>query len=731
MYAIGNIGPRRGAVEAGEGSAVEQATRKRSCRAAWLAACATCSWLLLGPPLARAEEPAPPADEPACDGEDAQDPACQEVEATTVIVGKRPPPPGTITQVDAREISLRGARNLPEAIAAEPSVDIQQGPKAGATLQIRGFDERSVLVTIEGIPIREVYDGHFDISSLPVFSLGSITLERGIASLAHGPNSAGGVLALRVPAGCDGAVDASLYGGRPHDGALLLYGGRLRACTRLSDFTLQLGAGYERADGYVIADDFEQTEQNAQYHEDGGLREGSDYARSSVALLAKYAPRRNQSLSLFVDLIDSPRGIPPFEGSGYVRYWRFSDYDTALVGLSGVYGPALEDLSSSWGFLEVRGQLYVHVHRDELRDYEDASYTHLTTNPLAWFVASAYANESYGAAVQASWSLNDGNRLDASLRYNLDVHRQREIPVPRGGAQTTWTPFERYSAHTYSAALEDTQVLGAWRLSGGLGVAGLSLGTEEIRETSYAVDDRVIPAFEGRLVAECSVAEGLQLVAAAGHKVRFPMLKELFSNSLGGNPDLDSERAWMVEAGFDAKGFPVAGLEASARGFFNSIEDLIDKYRDAYANVGQALTAGVELEVRYRPLGWLQLLAGYRYLYSRDLDRDRPLDYRTPHRVLAGARALTDFGLTGGVQVSYSSGQQAYYFDTLSGVWIEDRLAGYVLLGAHLRYDFAFDEVSALYAYVDGLNLLGADYNVGSFEPRPGREFVFGLGGRM
>ena len=100
-------------------------------------------------------------------------------EYRATVVARRPPPLGTRTKIDARELTLRAATNLSEALELETSIDIQEGPKSGSELQIRGFDERAVLVLFEGIPIREAYDGHFNIASLPAFALGGIDIERG------------------------------------------------------------------------------------------------------------------------------------------------------------------------------------------------------------------------------------------------------------------------------------------------------------------------------------------------------------------------------------------------------------------------------------------------------------------------------------------------------------------------------------------------------------------------
>jgi iron complex outermembrane receptor protein len=649
--------------------------------------------------------------------------------AATAVV-ERPHSLGTYSRIDADDISLGGARNVPQALAMEPGLEVHESPKAGGTLEIRGFDERASLLMIEGIPIREIYDGHFDISSLPAFSLESIEMERGVTSLLYGPNTAGGIVSLRVPSKCDETVDASIYS-RTRLEKPRLGGGRLGACAPISDFTLHTSAGYEISEGYILSDDYAETEDNAQFHEDGGTRDGSDYEKGSVALLAKYAPSKNKNISLFLNGIHSPRTIPPFEGSGYTRYWRFTNYDTLLAGLSGAYRPESDQLPLEWGFREVRGQLYVHLHRDEIQDYEDATYERLTTNSLAWFRASAYANETYGAAVQSVWSLNRNNQLETSLRYNLDFHRQREQPVPGDEEETDWKPWERYSSHIFSAAVEDTQFIGPVGVTAGVGASGMSLLAEEINEKSYPVEDRIVPAIEGRLVTEWQVLNEISLMAAIGHKVRYPMLKELFSNNVGGNPDLKVERALMAETGFDTSGLFAKGLEVSTRLFFNSIEDLIEKYRnDVYANVGQAVTAGTEIALKYQPVEFLELELGYRYLYAYDLEHDHPLDYRTPHRVIEGVRVLTGFGLTWALDAAYNLGQRGYYTD-INSEWVEERIPDYIVFNAHIRYELLLGDIVTAYLFADGFNLFDIDYYNGSFEPRSGREVILGLGGRL
>lgn len=667
------------------------------------------------------ESAVPAAAEASVEEED----AAPDYKAT--VVARRPPPPGTRTEIDRHEMDLRGATNLPEALEMESSIDVQEGPKSGSVLQIRGFDERAVLVLFEGIPIRESYDGHFNISSLPTFALGRIDIERGMTSLLYGPNSGGGIVSLNAPDACSDTADVRLFAGDPYKGSFLRYGTAGSVCRKIGPFSLFLSGSYDHSDGYLLSHSYKPTEKTAAYHEDGGIRDGSEFSRLSAAMLAQYAPERNKKVSFFLNYVHSPRGVPTFEGSGFTRYWKFREYNTVLAGLSGVIGPKLAP--KSWGFRQARLSLYTHQHFDELNDYEDATYSALTTNTQAWFVASGYDNATYGATAEASFSLNEGNVLRFSGRYQFDKNVQLEIPVGKTYAKDSWSKPDEFSSHSFGGAVEDSQVFGNWRFLLGVGGSGMKLRSQIYGGKEFEAKDRTIPAVEGRLVAERSVGENFVLMAAAGRKARLPMLKELYSNNVGGNDKLKAEFAWMAETGMDFSSKEI-GLEASVRAFFNAIEDLIEKRYDTYDNVGKATTAGAEIEAKYSPLSFLQFTLGYRYLYSRDEERHRELDYRTPHKLRVSARYIAPFGLTATLSGIYNATQHAYYtdIDTL----IRDTLPGYFLLNASLRYDLTFGKRDwGLYVFANAKNLLDANYCVGSYEPRPGREFMFGIGGRL
>ena len=130
----------------------------------------------------------------------ATEPAPEEDEVIVRSTAIRPP--GTTARIPRREMIERGAVNLGEVLQTELGAEVQLGPKDGATLQLGGFDQKSTQVTIEGIPVLESYGGFIDLSLFPVGLFASVELERGIVSVTAGPNTQGGVLTLRLGAGC-------------------------------------------------------------------------------------------------------------------------------------------------------------------------------------------------------------------------------------------------------------------------------------------------------------------------------------------------------------------------------------------------------------------------------------------------------------------------------------------------------------------------------------------------
>jgi len=517
--------------------------------------------------------------------------------------------------------------------------------------------------------------------------------------------------------------EMKLEGGDPYHQRLLDHAGQLRLARQIGPWSFMASGALSNSDGFVVSHDFKPTDDNHEFHEDGGLRAGSDYSKSMLMAKATYAPRAGLHVSAIGHAFFQDRGIPTFEGGGYTRYWRYTAYDTYLAGLVVDYRP--EDVTSPWRFAGIETAVYASRHDDTIEDYQDDTFKELTTNPLAWFVASAYCNQSYGAVATPRWQLTDANKLLVSAAANYEANYQRTIPVSADHINDEWTPWETFSSTTFNLAAEDTHQIGPLRVTAGVGGNGMTLLAEEIRGTSYPVSHRVITAVDGRLFSDYEIFDDVRVLLAGGHKTRYPTLKELFSNVVGGNRDLDPEQAWMSEAGVDWRA--PARVRLNGRLFYNAVRDLIDTRYNAYANVKRATIAGTELSAAWSPMTWLKLQGQYTYLYAHDDIEKRALDYRSPHSVGLDARVNAPWGTEAGVQGLYRSGQRAYSFDGISNEWQKDRLPGYVLVNAMVRHSVEFESPYAVSVFLRLRNIFDVNYVRGSFAPEPGRQIFAGL----
>ncbi len=661
----------------------------------------------------------------------------EPVQYQSLVVARRSAPVGTTaTTIAVNESRTIGAASIADILQASPMVDVQVHPKTGATLQLRGFDEKSSLMEIEGIPLRGFYDGHMDISAITAQAISAIQIERGITSVLNGPNSMGGVITMRMPNICAAGQRANLLleTGQLHDYQPLDFGVSTNGCHQFSKLSLHLGGSYRKSEGYLLSADYRRTAANAQFEQgDSPIRDGSDYQRASISALARYnhSQRHHSSMLLLANLAE--RGMPPYQASGYTRYWRYGHYHNLLAGISTDYRPATPP--TTWGFARLNAHIFANLHQDELDDYSDATYTTLTSDPRAWFVQSAYEDSGVGAAIQATWALNRNNQLHAGLRYTLDHHSSREKPPVDRGLGLDWEPWSINTSHTATLGLEDIQAIGPWRFGAGAAVSTMGILQNQIQESSMPVSNRLLTDVEGRVFADRSLTPGVQFLVAGGRKVRFPTLKELFTNHKGGNINLRAEQALMVETGFNTNHCSSSQglldnmcLKTTSRLFASQVQDLILSYRDSYANVEEALIAGGELDTSLILSPRITAKIGYRYLFTRNETTGKSLDFRTPHRLALGLEFKPISPLTASVEMLFNSAQRGYFYNTALNNWQEDIVDSHYLLNCRLQYHLQVGSSLGTNIYLSALNLLDEDYATGSMNPQPGRQIMMGVG---
>jgi len=141
---------------------------------------------------------------------------------------------------------------------------------------------------------------------------------------------------------------------------------------------------------------------------------------------------------------------------------------------------------------------------------------------------------------------------------------------------------------------------------------------------------------------------GTKLKASLGTGFKAPTLSELFQNFPAyyfyANPNLRPESSVGYDVGFEQS---LAGeaLRFGATYFRNNIKNLIDDNADftSYANIGRAVTQGVESFIAYQPRKDLAIRLDYTFTEATDKILDGELLRRPKHRVdLNGEWHATD-----------------------------------------------------------------------------------------
>ncbi|MCA1779365.1 MAG: TonB-dependent receptor [Xanthomonadaceae bacterium] len=164
--------------------------------------------------------------------------------------------------------------------------------------------------------------------------------------------------------------------------------------------------------------------------------------------------------------------------------------------------------------------------------------------------------------------------------------------------------------------------LGAFTgLEGGLGKAGYELGLRLDDDENFGTE------FTGSLGLNVRFDPQWRAFASAGRAFRAPNFSQLYSPGFGGlfagNPDLDPERSWSLEAGVDFT--PGVRQKFTLSAYSNWIDDLIDfSGADFQAiNINEARIRGLELTHDYRLQRWT---SNFNLTWQDPEDRDAGRD---------------------------------------------------------------------------------------------------------
>jgi iron complex outermembrane receptor protein/outer membrane receptor for ferrienterochelin and colicins len=618
-------------------------------------------------------------------------------------------PVTSLDVVDAQDMRETGAQTVDQALEFLPGVYIEEGGKSTKHVNIRGFTESELKVLVDGIPANETYFRTIDLSQYPVAGVSEIKVVKGIPSVLYGANSMGGVVNIVTKKGeeepsASGEVLVADYS-TLH--SAVSGGGQL---SNLNVFVTYV---YQSSDGYPLSDDFDADDANvgkdSPYHEDGGVRDNSDYIKR--ALTGKAGVESDSGrVYLSFDWHDNEQGIPV----EYNRYWRYTEWKQWHLNLVG---------EQQAGDLLLKARAYYFSHDDTVTD--DAQQT-IAAGGRSWFDASTYDDYSAGGMLRADWTVRENLALRSALQYQFEQNRQRELN-PKGGngkiLVAGWTDDAVYETETWDAALEAEGRFGRFTI-----LAGVSYDLyRPLRSTGLAPGDDA-DALNPQAGLRCALTDEADVYVSVGRKTRFPHMKELYSQHAGGNPDLDPEYSDSVDAGFELA-LPNRPWQPALRVavFYNDVHDMILSVDTAdgesrYENIGRATTQGAELTVQVVPVEELELSVNGTLLDAWDEEQDRRLQ-QLPRTSLKARAAWHPFaGSAVFTQARYAHGAVQYLFDRGSGSEYTRDLPDYVVWDAGIEQELL--KHAALIVRVD--NLLDENYDLGD-GPMPGRRLWAGL----
>jgi outer membrane receptor for ferrienterochelin and colicins len=603
----------------------------------------------------------------------------------------------TVTRDEAER---RGARNVGEALAGEPS--LQVNPQAYGYLgapsgvQMQGLDGDRVLVLEDGERVIGDTGGVLDLAELPLADVDRIEYVVGPSSSLYGTNALGGVINIvTAPPKHRGPSARGRVEGRSSGDFL----GEGAAAYRGKETWLELDGSYAERHEKLL------DQGPALLLPSGstaliGLRVGlRPLPRTNVRLKARFGHDHNDGLTT--------EDVP-----GLGTYLIDTPETTNRVTLN-----ALETLELTGGS-RVDFSLGRSIFRGETaRDRRDSP-------------------------------------VDETRRRAADLQSFETTATIADGESRTWVFGIRHETESFSETVHKVIVAGTTLESrSAQEVAPMLLATSAAyAQLGYRFTERlsVMPGVRGelhdrygavvapRLALALRPSELVSLRASGGRGFRAPSAKEygfVFDHSvLGyrvlGNPELEPETSWGVNGDVTLRPSPQWRFRVGA--FGNWVKNLIDfalapeqtdpaviDYR--YVNVDRARTAGGDASVRAEPLPGFVATLAYAYLFTQNDTTGERLPNRPPHTVTASLAAKPSSSLNALVRLRY-----------LTETWVSDEVStpAHALLDARVGYEAK----SHLEFYLGGTNLLDVKRDphvAGDARPTLGATVYVGMRGEI
>ena len=550
--------------------------------------------------------------------------------------------------MDQEGIQNRNTDNVAKALDLLTGVSIQHiaTNRNEAGIMVRGFSTRGQIpFYLDGIPISVPYDGYVDFNRFLTSDIAEVEVARGYASPLLGPNALGGSINLVTEEPVKKVQVDALIGtgsGRELLSALHL-GSRWRHFFILgsldwlqSDFIPLSGKfpvnQYKNLPDIIMTDRLNQSNSRDEKFSGriGWTPKGSDQYVFSY---------NNQK---------GKKGVPLYQGpdtaATFINFWRWPYWN-----MYNYYFHSSTSLSEN---NSIKFRAFYNQFKNGIDMYSNDTYSVMNTSNAEH---SIYDDHTDGASAEFETRTLSRNAIAASFFFKDDTHRERGI-YPGRSPHPLITPDLVNRAQVASIGMQDrikissrllaTAGFSADHLDGLQGQSYNSALTGLLPFTclaspsnsSFAGCTAHVWNFNPQASASYALGKSGDLFATVADRGRFPMLKDVYSASLGQglpNPDLKPEHALSWNLGYSRAfgAFTVVQGELFRTDLRSAIESVyvtdpgagsavteycpngkIVGYCSEMANIGKEVHEGVELKIGTMLLHRLNLDVSYSYL---------------------------------------------------------------------------------------------------------------------
>ena len=520
--------------------------------------------------------------------------AADEGNAEAVVVtATRIPTPETqiassITVITADEIAAKQSQTLPDILKALPGVNLVQsgGPGSQAAIFMRGTNSNHTKVLVDGIDVGDPSSsgGAFDFGQFLTQDIQKVEVLRGPQSGLYGSDAIGGVINIITRSGSGPAqFSASAQGGS-------------------FDTFNQTGGVSGSADRFHYSANLEHFHSGA----------------TPVTPLELLAPGERRNDDDYDNLTASTKvGFDVTEHFDLGAVARYTDTHLRLTGDDFSTFPSTPDAQQSANNTRqvyTRGTGHLVALEGALDQTLGVAYSSIKSFD---FSPHGPPIDYSGERVKLDWQGNVKLANEATLVLGAE-HQRDEIREPISASTTIDSGY----AELQSAF-------------GGNVFNTLSVRYDDNDRFGGKVTYRVAPAY---LIRET----GTKLKASVGTGFKAPTLDEMFHDypafGFFANPNLKPESSVGYDVGFE-QAVLGAALDLGVTWFRNDVKNLIADNADfsSYANVGRAVTDGVESFVACQPVRTVTLRLDYTFTEANDDILHQQLLRRPKHKVTANA----------------------------------------------------------------------------------------------